>query len=137
MKTINKINDKEILKRINAQNYYDVAEFAEDCKRYTKAVKDRRLIVSIVSVSASGMSRTFKVREIRKAHDGGYCLDGFYSFFKAIGESLNKDGNVIMKGCGMDMVFALNHNVCGVLRRLGVLNSTEYNKLSQTEINRM
>lgn len=137
MKTIKLISDKEILKRINAQNYYDVAEFAEDCKRYAKAIKERRLIVSIVSVSTSGMSRTFKVREMAKAHDGGYCLNGFYLFFKAIGESLNKDGNVIMKGCGMDMVFSLNYNVCGVLHRLGVLNQTEFNKLSQAEINRM
>lgn len=136
MKTITQINDKEIAKRVDKERFYNISDFAEDCKRYAKALKERRLIVSIVSVSASGMSRTIKVREIAKGNDGNFCLNSFYSLFKSLGITLNKDGNVIMKGCGMDMVFALNYSICGDLHQLGVLNKDECQKLSQRYINR-
>lgn len=137
MKTIKSINNKEIAKRINNESYYNESDFIADCKRYIKAIKGRRVLASGITVSTSGMTRTVKIREIAKASTYGYCLNTFYSFLKVLGYSCNKDGNIILKGCGMDMIFALNYHVCGIMKHLGVISEKEFRTLSQSEVLRM
>ena len=137
MKTIKSINNQEVVKRIAKENYYNESDFITDCKRYVKAIKERRIITSIVNVSASGMQRTVRLREIGKANSYGYCLNTFYSFLKVLGYSLDKNGDVKLRGCGMDLIFALNYDVCGIMKHLGVVSEKEFRTLSQSEVIRM
>ena len=137
MKTIKEINNKEIAKRINKESFYNDIIFIDDCERYIKALKERRIIANVVRVSSSGMSRTVKVREIGKATTYGYCLNTFYCFLKVCGFSTNKDGNIVLKGCGMDMIFSMNYEICSIIKHLGVISEKEFKELSQREILRM
>lgn len=137
MKTIKLIKDKEIAKRVNNMAYYDVETFAEDCKRYAKALKDGRLIATIKSVSRSGMRRVICIEEMTKGYNGRYALNTFMSFFKSINIGTNKDGYVIANGCGMDMIFYTNYTICRILYHLGVLSEKECDTLSNAYINRI
>lgn len=137
MKTIKSINNQEVVKRIAKENYYNESDFIADCKRYVKAIKEIRIITSIVNVSASGMQRTVKLREISKANSYGYCLNTFYSFLKVLGYSLDKNGDIKLRGCGMDLIFALNYEICGIIKHLGMISEKEYKIYSQNRIIRM
>lgn len=137
MKTIKSIKDKEIAKRVNNMPYYDVETFAEDCRRYAKALKDGRLIASVKSVSRSGMRRVICIEEMAKGYNDRYVLNTFVSFFEAINIGTNKDGYVIANGCGMDMIFHTNYTICRILYRLGVLSEKECNTLSNAYINKI
>lgn len=37
----------------------------------------------------------------------------------------------------MDMIFALNYEICGIIKHLGMINEKEYKIYSQNEIIRM
>lgn len=137
MRTITKINNKEIESAVNAMEYYDIKGFVKDCKRYVKAVKDQRLIMSIKKVSSNKISRTICVCEFAKSVTGGHCLNRFSCFLICLGHKLNKDGDVIIRGCNMDMVFALHMNICRFLLSLGVISEDEYEELYRIEINRV
>lgn len=134
MKTINLINNKEIEKRVYNNSYYSVSNFCADCVRYAKAVKEGRLIVSVVSVSSSGLSRRVLVHEMNKTN-GRFYLYNFSAFLRCLGYKLNDNGETTLNGCGMDLIFGMNYDICNTLRRLGVLSYAEYEKLSQERIN--
>jgi hypothetical protein len=126
--------NKEISKYISSNNYYSVDNFINDAKRYIKAIKDRRMICNIASVSASGMSRSIKfVSCEHNAKYKTYSYQNYWSFFKAMGYSEargNKDCFSI-GGCGMDMIFHTNYSIIHRLCRLGFITKVECEKLCQ------
>ncbi len=121
-------SNKELMKYINSKNYFGVEDFINNAERYVKAIRERRMACIITSVANSGMSRTMKFIESNPG--GDFC--NFYSLFEALGykEGRRKDG-FIVRGCGMDMVFATNYNIIHVFKHLGIVSEKECRVLSQ------
>lgn len=129
-----KIKMNEVEKLVRNQDFYRPEQFCSDAKRYIKAIKEGRVIVSIESVSSSGMSRVMKYLECHK-HKGSsrYQYFNFFAFFRALGWSpagKYKDGFRI-GGCGMNMVFHVNYTNIHQLQRLGFLTRKQCDKLAQ------
>ena len=125
--------DKQLLNRINEQGYGEEAEnianFIMNAERYLKAIKERRMVNVIASVSKSGMSRTFKFNEVAKS---GGCFN-FYSLFVMLGhpKARGNSGYFSVRGCGMDMIFHTNYCNIRTLKRLGFISSKQCSVLEQ------
>ena len=136
MKTLQKLSEnKELQKAVSKMSHYHIEQFAKDAERYIKAVKEERVICSIGSVSASGMSRTMKFlapekNTARKA----YQYLNFFAFFKAMGfREAGKYGDYFrINGCGMDMVFHTNYTIIHRLQRYGFISKKQCEKLAQS-----
>jgi hypothetical protein len=129
------LKDKELQKRIEKMDYYNVDSFKSDAKRYIKAIQDNRMVCLIKSVSSSGMSRTIKfcAPEKNKYNKGRFQYCNFYQFFKAMGynESRSKDSCFTIGGCGMDMIFHTNYTIIHRLHRIGMLTKKQCDYLAQ------
>ena len=132
---INVSNDKEIVKLIAKKlNHYTVEQFVSDAQRYIKAIREGRMINSIGSVSASGMSRTIKFMSCERYKDEtnhSYCQ--YWAFFTALGhsEARSKNGYFSISGCGMDMIFHTNYSIIHKLKSLGFITDDECRTLAQ------
>lgn len=127
-------NNKELIKSLNKVSYYDIERFVEDAKAYIKAIKDKRMINSIGSVSSSGMSRTIKFLSCEKSkYNKDHYYRNYFAFFKALGYSeANKNDHYFrINGCGMDMIFHTNYSIVHNLTRLGFLTKKECESLAQ------
>lgn len=110
--------------------YYDEQDFCRDAKRYINAVARGGMIVSIGSVSKSGMSRTMRFVELRKGR-----MMSFHAFFTALGYSKVKDSDYFrISGCGMDMVFHTNYTIMHQLARVGLITKKIAEKLAQKDL---
>jgi hypothetical protein len=122
-------------KAIANEEYYDVNDFIDDGMRYIKAIKEGRMIVSIGSVSQSGMSRTMKFLscEKNKYYKGHHNYTNYWMFFRLLGYSKDRSNNRYFRihGCGMDMVFDTNYNNIHNLCRLGFIDKKTCAKLAQ------
>ena len=129
------LNNKEIINNIKSLNYYSIGHFMYDCERYIKAIKEGRIIISVVSVSSSGMSRRLKflscerVKRI-KAIKYNYC--NYNCFLNSLGyKTRNSDFSFNVSGCGMDMIFSTNYNIIHSLYNLGFINKKQCDRLAQ------
>ena len=104
---------KEMKARIERMDSYDLEHYQYDYKRLVKALKEGRLLVSVISVATSGMSRTLRVFELSKSKGRNkYYFANFYLLFKAHDFNFVKSTNDIrVYGCGMDMVFATLYEI--------------------------
>lgn len=134
-----KLNTTEINKLLNKHNKglrFPVSEeaFIYSCQRYIKAIKEKRMICSIGSVSSSGMSRTIKFMEMAKNSTlNEHCLLNFYQLFEVLGYTKIKHSDYFrIGGCGMDMVFATNYNIIHQLKHLGFMNEKTCKALAQS-----
>jgi len=132
---INVSNDKEIVKLIAKKlNHYTVEQFVSDAQSYIKAIREGRMINSIGSVSASGMSRTIKFLSCERYKDeANYNYRQYWAFFTALGhsEARNKNGYFSISGCGMDMVFHTNYSIIHKLKSLSFITEDECRTLAQ------
>lgn len=129
METITLSND---VKKLIAKNtYYSEEQFISDAKQYIEAIKEGRVIVNIVSVSKSGMSRKLKVLAYQKNdnNDKGYYRQ-FNSMFEALGYKF-KDYAFTVNGCGMDMIFHTNYTTMHAFKRMGIITDKDCDNLSQ------
>jgi len=119
------MNIDKINKLVGANNS---EQFIKDAKRYLLALSQRRVVCSIGSVSASGMSRTMRFVEVQS----GVGLLNFYSLFEALGfKTLKNSDHFRVNGCGMDMVFATNYDIIHTLHNLGFISRVKCSALSQ------
>lgn len=133
MKTLKLIEaNKEIQKNLKKLNYYDANQFIKDAKAYIKAIKERRMLCVIKSVSNTGMSRVIKFSAPQKSNDGKFYYRQFNCLFITLGytQAKNQDGFRI-SGCGMDMIFHTNYCIIHDLFRLGLLTEEEKRTLAQ------
>lgn len=129
MENITLSND---VKKLIAKNtYYSEEQFISDAKQYIEAIKEGRVIVSVVSVSKSGMSRRLKVLAYQRNdnNDKGYYRQ-FNSMFEALGYKF-KDYAFTVNGCGMDMIFHTNYSAMHAFNRMGIITDKECDNLSQ------
>lgn len=132
--TNNIANNKEIAKRLSKEKYYSVEQFINDCERYIKAIKSRRMINSIGKVSSSGMSRTIKFLSCeRSKYNAEHNYLNYFALFRTLGYSPeNGHSNYFrINGCGMDMIFNTNYNNIHRMHRLGFITKKECDKLAQ------
>lgn len=130
---IEKLNaNKELQKNISKMNHYNSEQFLKDAQQYIKAIKERRMLCCINSVSKSGMSRTlsFKSCEKSKYAKNDYWYSNYYALFTALGHTRAGD-YFRVNGCGMDMVFATNYNNIHEFKNLGIISKKECDKLCQ------
>ena len=125
-------NDKEIQKK--KPSHVEDETILEFGKRYIQAIKEGRMIVSIGSVSSSGMSRTMKFLECKKVKGSSqYNYLNFWSMFVSFGytKARSNQDYFSISGCGMDMVFHTNYTNIHKLHRLGFISRKECDKLAQ------
>jgi hypothetical protein len=122
------------VKRAIKKNAYTEPDFISDGIRYINAIKEGRVICAIASVSESGMSRTIRFLECAKSnYEPRYIYLNFYGFMKCLGyKTAGKYGDYFrINGCGMDMIFATNHNIISSLYDMGFINKEQCDDLSQ------
>lgn len=122
---------KDIQKAIDNNTYYSVEQFESDAKQYIKAIKEGRVIVAITSISKSGMSRKMKFTAYQNNADNerGYYRQ-FNSMFEALGFKV-KDYELVIGGCGMNMVFHVNYTTMHEFKRIGLLSDEDCGVLAQ------
>ena len=125
---------KDVLKRIENNEYYTLDQFKDDVKRYIKACEQERMICNIESVSASGMSRVMRFCEFSfdTTHKLGHILN-FYDLFEALGYSSagKYSDDFRISGCGMDMVFATNYNIIHNFKSMGFIHKKRCDSMAQ------
>ena len=138
MKTISIIKDSKTAKKVESMNYYDVAQFCKDGKRFVNALRSGRLVATITKVSANGMRRYIKFVELSKcAGSSTFYAYNFNAFLTCLGYKVTDNSEVIKNGCGMDMVFDTTNGVINTLHWLGMLTAAEcakYQGLMATRI---
>lgn len=70
-------------------------------------LEGKKLYLILVSVSSTGMSRKFKCLAVVNSD----IVNIGYDVAHALGYRYDDDHNVTIKGCNMDMAFALAHNL--------------------------
>ena len=94
-------DNKGAMKKMNKN------EMLQDARRYIfKNESNNKVIAVIKSVSKSGMSRRIKFYY----HDGARCLNITRLIATINGYSINNNGEMLVSGCGMDMVFNTLYN---------------------------
>lgn len=124
-----KIRD-DIKKKIAKTDYYDVDNFILDAKEYIKAIESGRCRYEVVSVSKSGMRRTINISAFVGKYSNGYFRT-FRMMLKHMGYSFDKYDDLIVTGCGMNMLFATNYNIVHELYRMGFMKKEKCDKLAQ------
>jgi len=125
------ILSKDIQKAIAKNTYYSEENFIKDAEQYIQAIREGRVIVSVVSVAKSGMSRRLKVLAYQKHKESetGYYRQ-FLSMFEALGYKV-KDYSFTVNGCGMDMIFHTNYSAMHTFKNIGLISKEECEILSQ------
>lgn len=128
-------NNKGIMKNLaQGASLYNVNDLIKDAKSYIAAIKSGRMLVVIKSVSASGMTRKMDFSACEKAGKGYYQAYYYRSFsrmFVALGYRLDKNHDIVISGCGMDMVFNTNYNIIHKLHKLGFITKSACATLAQ------
>ena len=111
----------EVQKNITKESYYSETDFVNDAKAYIAAVKSGRILLyTVTSVSKSGMSRNISVKSFEGKMTEGYYRN-YIGFLRALGYKIDFFGSVKIPGCGMNMLFATNHNIIHTLHRMGFM----------------
>lgn len=122
---------KDIIKRLDKEEYYNEDRFISDCKQYIKAVNSGRILYTVTHVSNSGMSRDINIKSFEGKISEGYYRN-YYGMFEALGNSFNKNTNDIrVGGCGMNMLFHLNYTTIHQLQRMGFISKKRCDILAQ------
>jgi len=129
--------NKELVKNINSLKYYGIEQFISDAKTYIKAIKERRMICIIKSVSNSGMSRNLKFLSC-EGKKGNFNHRQYICLFIALGyKEVKQTGTFKINGCGMDMVFNTNYCIIHDLKSLGLISDEECKHLAQQTPNNL
>ena len=108
--------NKETIKAIDSINYYTEEDFIKDAKCYIKALQSCRLQYEVTKVSPSGMSRHIRITSFE-----GTMAKGYYRSYVGLLGALNYKfageyfQDIVVRGCGMDMRFNTNYNICHTL----------------------
>ena len=123
---------KEILKNISKNEYYSQDDFVKDCKCYIKALKSGRLQYTVTHVSNSGMSRNIFIQSYEGTMTKGHFRT-YFGMLQVLGykEASKYSSDIRVSGCGMNMLFATNYNICHDLKRIGLITKKECEVLCQ------
>ena len=128
----NIILSKEIEKRLSKEEYYTKDMLLDDIQTYIEALKEGRLQYLVMNVSSSGMNRNILVQscEQNKTNNNFYFRQ-YSRMFEMLGYKLNKDYNIKVSGCGMNMLFATNYNLIHTFKNMNIISDLECEILAQ------
>lgn len=123
---------KEMLKNISKNEYYSQEDFVKDCKCYIRALKSGRVQYTVTHVSNSGMSRDIFIQSYEGTMTKGYFRT-YFSMLQVLGykEASKYSSDIRVSGCGMNMLFATNYDICRYFKRIGLINENEFKTLCQ------
>ena len=98
---------KELCIKHYKMTEYQAAEALRLLPAVKRALKANKIWATVHTVSKSGMSRTISLYIVNKGNI--VCLD--WAFGKIYGDSITKDREVRINGCGMDMLFEANYRL--------------------------
>jgi len=123
--------NNDLMESIN-EEYYNFDLFYNDVIDYIKAIKEKRMLCVIHSVSQSGVSRVLSFHSCEKDKDKHYYYRQYWVLFKVLGYTrANTYDGFRVNGCGMDMVFDTNYNNIHTFHNLGFITKKECNYLAQ------
>ena len=121
--------NKETIKAIDSINYYSEEDFIKDAKCYIKALQSGRLQYEVTKVASSGMSRHIRITSFE-----GTMARGYYRTYIALLRALNykfAGDDIVVRGCGMDMRFATNYDICHTLCSMKFMSKAKCQSLAQ------
>ena len=123
---------KEIEKRLSKEEYYTKEMLLNDIQDYIKALKEGRLQYLVMSVSQSGMSRNILIQscEQNKTNNNFYFRQ-YSRMFEMLNYKLDKDYNIRVSGCGMNMLFATNYYLIQTFKSMNIISDSEADILAQ------
>lgn len=123
---------QEMIKNISKNEYYSQEDFVKDCKCYIKALKSGRLQYTVTHVSNSGMSRNIFIQSYEGTMTKGHFRT-YFSMLQVLGykEASKYSSDIRRYGCGMNMLFATNYNICHDFNRMGLITEKEFKTLCQ------
>jgi hypothetical protein len=121
-----------MIKNISKNEYYSQEDFVKDCKCYIKALKSGRLQYMVTHVSNSGMSRYIFIQ----SYDGTMTKGHFRTYFSMLQvlgykEASKYSSDIKVSGCGMNMLFKVNYDICHDFKLIGLINENECEILCQ------
>ena len=125
----------EVKKAIVKNSYYSEEDFIKDAQTYIEAIKEGRVICSVVSVSNSGMSRQLKFLSCEQSNykdEVSHYYRQFNTMLQCLGFRYNKNKYCIsVSGCGMDMIFHTNYTIIHQLKKMNFITDFECESLAQ------
>ena len=123
---------KDIEKRLSKEEYYTKEMLLDDIQDYIKALKEGRLQYLVMSVSQSGMNRNILIQscEQNKSNNNFYFRQ-YSRMFEMLNYKLDKNYNVKVSGCGMNMLFATNYYLIHTFKSMNIILKDEADVLSQ------
>ena len=130
----NIILSNEVKKAIAKNEYYSEDSFIKDSESWINAIREGRVICSVVSVASSGMSRQLKFLSFepsKQENEKGWFRQ-YNAMLQSLGFRYNKNKYCIsVSGCGMDMIFHTNYTIIHSFKRMGFITDSECEKLCQ------
>lgn len=124
---------KEIIKNISKNEYYSQEDFIKDCKCYIKALKSGRLQYTVTHVANSGMSRDILIQSFEGNMTKGYFRT-YFTMLQVLGyKEAGKYAvdSIKVSGCGMNMLFSTNYDICHDFNRIGLITKKDCKTLCQ------
>ena len=123
---------KDIEKRLSKEEYYTKEMLLDDIQDYIKALKEGRLQYLVMNVSSNGMSRNILIQscEQNKTNNNFYFRQ-YSRMFEMLNYKLDKDYNIRVSGCGMNMLLATNYNLIHTFKNMNIISDSEAEILAQ------
>ena len=123
---------KDIEKRLSKEEYYTKEMLLEDIQDYIKALKEGRLQYLVRNVSQSGMNRNILIQSCEQnKNNNNFYFRQYSRMFEMLNYKLNKDYNIRVSGCGMNMLFATNYNLIHTFKNMNIISESEAEILAQ------
>ena len=123
---------KETEKRLSKEEYYTKEMLLDDIQDYIKALKEGRLQYLVMNVSSNGMNRNILIQscEQNKTNNNFYFRQ-YSRMFEMLNYKLDKDYNIRVSGCGMNMLFGTNYYLIQTFKSMNIISESEANILAQ------
>ena len=123
---------KETEKRLSKEEYYTKEMLLDDIQDYIKALKEGRLQYLVMNVSSSGMSRAILIQSCEQSKSNNSFYFRQYSrMFEMLNYKLDKNYNIKVSGCGMNMLFATNYYLIQTFKSMNIISENEADILAQ------
>lgn len=123
---------KEMIKRLSKEEYYTQEDFTKDIQTYIKALREGRLQYLVMNVSNSGMNRNILVQSCEQnKNNNNFYYRQYSKMFEILGYKLDKNFNIKVSGCGMNMLFATNYNLIRTFKNMNIITAEDCEMLAQ------
>ena len=123
---------KDIEKRLSKEEYYTKEMLLDDIQDYIKALKDGRLQYLVIKVSPNGMNRNILIQSCEQSKtNNNFYFRQYTRMFEMLGYKLDKDYNLRVSGCGMNMLFATNYYLIRTFKSMNIISDAEAEILAQ------